>query len=582
MPRESNRLELTNSGQPQTAGEVTTRQAFGRPRFVGHSGSATAPHVCWGALTMTKTSFTLVAAAVVVACNTDLGTPTQPRPELSRQASSSVPLPWRDYFAHEMRPFGAAGLDGGNPDTTDPILYYGGPVIHTPKVAVLYWSNRTIYQGGPAPGSMGDAATDTSLMGFFLKNLGGSNYHNIMTTYYDGSGYVQNSLHYTRFWATTNNAPVAGDTVHEAIIRSVLGAGFNAGSIPNDPDSTMYVVVTDSGVNWGLHDGFFEAGAWCAYHDTMTVQGYTGTYKYIALPHQYDRTNCTPQTGSPNNDPAGDAVLNALVHEIEETTTDPEVFNVSTAWRDYQGNEVGDKCHNLFAPGYPVPGANANLHLGPTPGGKDVYIQRMWKNLDLQQCAFFSLTMSGPTSIMTSGNYTWTAHPGVSPSGYTYRWWYQNQGSSTWNPLQIGQSQSRTLSMSDPNFTIMDSTKNNVGQIQVATRFVTLHPPPSVELSGPTLVWEGQACTWTGAVVAGGTPPYTYEWDVYGDGVSNPVQVDNTSNASDDLVYQVQTVGDSITIAVGVTDAVGQGGGASLAVYSGGYGCGFRPQKAKP
>ena len=66
---------------------------------------------------------------------------------------------------------------------------------------------------------------------------------------------------------------------------------------------------------------------------------------------------------------------------------------------------------------------------------KNIYIQRMWKNVDIQQCALFSLTMSGPTSIMTSGTYTWTANPGVGPSGYTYRWWYQNQGSSTWNAL---------------------------------------------------------------------------------------------------------------------------------------------------
>src|SRR6266702_3724714 len=121
---------------------------------------------------------------------------------------------------HVMRPFRGGhwgDLDSGDPaDTVVPIAYHGGPIIYTPKVAVLYWANRTIYQGGPVPASKGDGSADGSLIGFFFNNLGGSNYHNIMTTYYDGTGrYVQNGLHYTQYWATTNNAPAPGDTAHE-------------------------------------------------------------------------------------------------------------------------------------------------------------------------------------------------------------------------------------------------------------------------------------------------------------------------------------------------------------------------------
>ncbi len=247
------------------------------------------------------------------------------------------------------------------------------------------------------------------------------------------------------------------------------------------------------------------------------------------------------------------------------------------------GQEDGDKCNKLWKPDYPGGAGNATVHLGSQSGGKYVYIQRMWKNVDFQQCAFFSLTMTGPTSITTSGSYTWTADPGVNASGYHYRWWYQNQGSSTWNVLGTLQSQSLPVDVNGPNFTIMDSTTNEHGQTQVASRFVTLHVPPSIQLYGPTIVWYLQACTWTGAVAYGGTPPYTYEWDVYGDGASNPVQVDNTSNTSDDLVYQAQTVGDTITIVVGVTDAANQYGSSSLAVYSGGTGCGQeRPRPASP
>src|ERR1700680_985843 len=122
--------------------------------------------------------------------------------------------------------------------------------------------------------------------------------------------------------------------------------------------------------------------------------------------------------------------------------------------------------------------------------------------------------------------------------------------------------------MSDPNFTIMDSAANSIGQTQVVTRFVALHTPPSVQIWGPTIVWYRSPCTYTGGVVSGGIPSYIYEWDVYGDSASNPVQVDTTLNTSDDFVYQTKTVGDAVTIALTVTDAEapdGRVGGGGLA-----------------
>src|SRR5204862_7410031 len=146
--------------------------------------------------------------------------------------------------------------------------------------------------------------------------------------------------------------------------------------------STMYLVVTDSGVDWLRNDVpapyDFEHGVFCGYHDTLTVPGY-GRVRYVALPHVYDVAVCRPQAGSPNNDPAGDATLPWLVHEIEETVTDPDGdIPGSGAWADVQRNEVGDKCQTLYAPTYAARGANAsaNVHLGtPNPGGKDVLIQ---------------------------------------------------------------------------------------------------------------------------------------------------------------------------------------------------------------
>jgi len=506
-----------------------------------------------GGLTVTKISAALFAATLVAAC-TDTATPPPTAPSLSRAAAPHVgadSLPG----VHVMRPFGAGGrdgLDGSGSDTTDPILYHGGPIIYTPKVAVLYWSNRTIYQGGPAPATSGSGSTDGSLMGFFLNNLGGSNYHNIMTTYGDGTGtYIQNSAHYTQYWATTREAPAAGDTAHVGVINEVLEFGFNTDSLPYDPDSTIYVFVTDSAVDWGLNGyGFFESGGFCAYHGTTTVPGY-GTIKFAAIPHQYDVPFCAQLVGSPNNDPAGDAVLDALVHEIEEVTTDPQV-NVYDAWRDVHGNEVADKCLIKYDPHYQAAnGAFANVHLGGG-NGKDVYIQRMWKNVDIEQCAFFSLTMTGPTNPPTAGTYIWTANPAGNPSDYTYKWYYRDQGASNWNALGTSQSQSLYLDEWGSNLTLLDSAINSVGQAQSDTLFIYAPPPsPSIEISGPGMIQTKGTYTFTTTIAHfGGTPSYHW-YERYCDGASCPGWSDTfvitstfrrtlTPNCAGDANYQLQ------------------------------------------
>ena len=63
-------------------------------------------------------------------------------------------------------------------------------------------------------------------------------------------------------------------------------------------------------------------------------------------------------------------------------------------------------------------------------------------------------SMNGPTSIMSSGTYTWTASPSGGDGAYTYQWAYRNYGSSTWVGLGSGSTQSREILASTLNFTI--------------------------------------------------------------------------------------------------------------------------------
>jgi len=73
------------------------------------------------------------------------------------------------------------------------------------------------------------------------------------------------------------------------------------------------------------------------------------------MPRDYDFPSaCAALNGSPNDDFAADADVNTLAHETEETTTDEDLTNGSTA--------------------------NMNL------GGKDYLIQRNWVNVGNGGC----------------------------------------------------------------------------------------------------------------------------------------------------------------------------------------------------
>jgi hypothetical protein len=264
---------------------------------------------------------------------------------------------------------------GGGKKANTGIFYHGGPVFYQTNVVAVYWASSTIYNGGPGAGTTGPGSADGSLIGYFLRNLGGSPYFNINTTYFDGtSAHVQNVVNYTGFWAANTSVPASGAIVSDAQIQAQLISGFTSGAITFD-QNTLYEVFSGPGVNLG--GGF--GTQYCAYHGHFSWNG--NDVKYSAMPHDYDfPTACAALTGSPNDDFAADAEVNTLAHETEETTTDEDL----NAWFDRRGFENADKCAWTFGTTYTTGnGSVANMNLG----GKDFLVQRNWVNAGSGGCA---------------------------------------------------------------------------------------------------------------------------------------------------------------------------------------------------
>jgi hypothetical protein len=323
-----------------------------------------------------KRLFALVAIAGFAAACSDRPAPTQPgAPSFLSVADGQphvhvMPLKAQALGLDAARPGGGGGKRGSTG-----ILYHGGPIFYQTNVVAVYWADSPIYNGGPAPGTTGTGAQDGSLIGYFLRNLGGSPYFNINTTYFDGTGaHVQNVVNYTGFWAANTNVPASGASVSDAQVQAQLASGFASGALTFD-QNTLYEVFSGPGVNLG--GGF--GTQYCAYHGHFSLNG--NDVKYSVMPHDYDfPTACAALSGSPNNDFAADAEVNTLAHETEETTTDEDL----NAWFDRRGQENADKCAWTFGATYTTGnGSVANMNLG----GRDFLVQRNWVNAGSGGCA---------------------------------------------------------------------------------------------------------------------------------------------------------------------------------------------------
>lgn len=326
-------------------------------------------------------SATLVAVA---ACSDSTGKVTAPASQSGSGVSFDAAPDHGNgpaFIVHQMPTQAQAKIGNlGGGGSGSGIYYHGGPVLLAgARVAAVYWSSTTIYTNGPTPGTFGAGSGDGSLVGTFLRTLGGSPYFNINSTYTDGAGHhIANAVAYTQYWANNTNAPSGTQSVTDASMLAMLASGFSSGALTYDPN-TLYAIFTSGQVNLG--GGF--GTQYCAYHGygTVTVGGVSKIVLYAAMPYDYAYPSaCSSGFASPNADAGANAEVNTLAHETEETTTDMYL----NAWYDRRGYENADKCAWTWGTTYHTAnGGTANMKIA----GVDYLIQRNWVNAGSGGCA---------------------------------------------------------------------------------------------------------------------------------------------------------------------------------------------------
>lgn len=119
--------------------------------------------------------------------------------------------------------------------------------------------------------------------------------------------------------------------------------------------------------------------------------------------------------------------------------------------------------------------------------------------------------ITGPTSISTSGSYTWQANAACGNGTYTYQWQYRTQGSTTWTNVGTGSSYTRSVSASDLDFEVRVNVTSG-GVTGSDTHLVDVGPCAlCVTITGRAVVVAAGNYTWN-ASVTGGNGTNTYQW----------------------------------------------------------------------
>jgi len=280
---------------------------------------------------------------------------------------------WGERPAPGPGPGEGAGQGQGQPQgqgkpsrssSSNGIDYHGGPVMldnskGPPNIYYIWYGNWT-----------GNSAT--TILTDLAKNIGGSSYLHINSTYYDGSNAHVSGL--ASYQTSTTDSYSHGTTLTDAGVQAVVANAITSQrTLPLDSNA-VYFVLTSADVNES--SGFCTQ--YCGWHTHATISGTDIKFAFVGNPDRCPSA-CAEQTTGPNANAGADGMASIISHELEEAISDPDL----NAWYDRRGEENADKCAWTFGTEYTANGAKANMRLGT----RDYLIQQNWVNASGGYCA---------------------------------------------------------------------------------------------------------------------------------------------------------------------------------------------------
>jgi hypothetical protein len=230
-------------------------------------------------------------------------------------------------------------------------LYHGGLVISYnatgPNVYVIWYGNWAQANGT-------DTAAGQQIVRDFLNGIGGSPYFDINQTYSVGISQINGRVNFGGE-TTVLNYPY-GRRLSDARIQSIVNDAISGGHLPKDSNG-VYFVLTSSDVS--ETSGFCTH--YCGWHTHASLAGLDIKYAFVGNAARCI-TSCAIQSVGPNGNAGVDGMISVVAHELEETTSDPDL----DAWYDSSGAENADKCAWTFGQAITTApnGAYYNMILG--------------------------------------------------------------------------------------------------------------------------------------------------------------------------------------------------------------------------